>query len=132
MREQVQVADDRVPGAELITDKNAILMERVTLQELLRFLARGGFVDDQGATVVGERAGGSQLAALFQAGEILTMDRADFGDPGLVLRVLDDGREFHGCSFYFARAGTRSAGKLVRVNQACAPKRTPENPRSHA
>src|SRR5262249_43081527 len=39
--------------------------------------------------------GGDQLALLEQAGLVLPMNRADFGDLGLVLRVLDDGGEFH-------------------------------------
>src|SRR5437764_3540395 len=93
--QEVAVGHDRVPGPELVLQEDAVMEEGITLKDLLGLVAGGGLVDDEGAAVVGERAGEDEPALLAQAGEVLAVDRTKGLDLVPVLKVLDDRGEFH-------------------------------------
>src|SRR5206468_10848722 len=78
--EQIAVRNHRVPGAQLPEDEDAILVERVALEQFLGLLVTGGLVDDQGARVVGERSRGGELPVGLQGRQVLPMHRPDFLD----------------------------------------------------
>src|SRR5438445_7415900 len=94
-REQLAIGDHRVPRPQVVCKENPVLVERVTLQELLGLLTAVRLVDNERPAVVTERTGDGELTALAEACQILPMYRPQSGDLGLVLQILDDRREFH-------------------------------------
>src|SRR5437867_111133 len=100
-------------------------MERIALEQLLRIFARGGFMNNEGAKIVGERPRRCKLAILLQAGQILPMQWTDRSNLRFVLDVFDDGGEFHDGPQ--ARLGSK-AGRVAEagcVNRPCRPNKAP-------
>src|SRR5262249_47479162 len=91
-RERLAVGEPRVPRPQRVAHEDAVLVERVGLQQLLRLLGAGRLVDDEGAAAVGERPGHGELAALAELREVLAVDGAERLDLLGVGDVLDDGR----------------------------------------
>src|SRR5438045_355823 len=95
-RKQLPIGDHRVPWPKLVLQENAILVERVLLENPFGLFLRVGLVDDERAAIVREWPGGGELALFAEAGQVLPMHRTVLLDLGLVLAVFDDSRELHG------------------------------------
>src|SRR5262245_56235052 len=95
MREQIEIADDRIPGTQLIAKKNSVLLERIALEQLFSLLLGRGLINYQSTTVVDKGTAHGQLAALAEAGQVLAVRRANLGDFGFILGVFNDGSKLH-------------------------------------
>ena len=71
------------------------MSERVVPYHPLDFFFRFGFVDQQPAAIVGERPSHGRFTGFSETHQVLAMRGPELGDFGLILRVFDDGREFH-------------------------------------
>src|SRR5690554_4894050 len=98
-----------LPRLQLVADEDACGVEGVVRDEAAGLLFGLGFVDDEGAAVVGERAGSPEFPLLLQASEVFAVDRADLRDL-LTVAVLDDRSVLHrGCSSHSRAALPGSA-----------------------